>query len=128
MNRALLFLHTVRYLRPRQITAQVLKRLRPVSVVPQVHSVRLRPGVSIGPCLDVSSSEPDDCSFCFLNRRMTFPLSGVEWTAPALPKLWRYNLHYFDYLADPARSDEAKCRLIADWIAKNPLGVGDGWE
>ena len=45
-----------------------------------------------------------------------------------MPKLWRYNLHYFDYLFHTGRSDEAKMYLISDWITKNHPGVGEGWE
>lgn len=45
-----------------------------------------------------------------------------------MPKLWRYNLHYFDYLHDPQRSLESKCFLITDWIGHNPTGTEDAWE
>lgn len=45
-----------------------------------------------------------------------------------MPKLWRYNLHYFDYLLDSDRCSKAKARLISDWIDRNPIGIGDGWE
>jgi uncharacterized heparinase superfamily protein len=45
-----------------------------------------------------------------------------------MPKLWRYNLHYFDYLHDPHRSLENKSRLIAHWIEHNPPGTEDAWE
>ncbi|BFU91064.1 MAG: hypothetical protein NTAFB01_22510 [Nitrospira sp.] len=45
-----------------------------------------------------------------------------------MPKLWRYNLHYFDYLHDPQRSLENKCFLITDWIQHNPAGTEDAWE
>ncbi|MCP9449716.1 MAG: heparinase II/III family protein [Nitrospira sp.] len=128
MERLLLFARTVSYLRPNQVFAQVLKRVRPSSRVPPARSVRTRSGVNIGPSPSLCPPVSGDFSFCFLNRTLTFPSSSVDWASPKLPKLWRYNLHYFDYLADPARPDEAKCRLIADWIAKNPIGVGDGWE
>ncbi|MBX3303404.1 MAG: alginate lyase family protein [Nitrospira sp.] len=45
-----------------------------------------------------------------------------------MPKLWRYNLHYFDYLHDPRRSHENKCFLIRDWVQHNPPGTEDAWE
>ncbi len=45
-----------------------------------------------------------------------------------MSKLWRYNLHYFDYLQDPLRSLDSKCRLISNWIALNPPGTPDAWE
>ena len=48
----------------------------------------------------------------------------------AKPKLWLYNLHYFDGLAASA-DDEHRAlqrRLVARWIAENPPGHGNGWE
>ncbi|MEP6891151.1 MAG: alginate lyase family protein, partial [Nitrospirota bacterium] len=53
---------------------------------------------------------------------------GIDWASKDMPKLWRYNLHYFDYLFDAGRSHDSKVHLISDWIAKNPPGTGDAWE
>jgi uncharacterized heparinase superfamily protein len=65
----------------------------------------------------------------FLNLRPPHPRGGpVDWRAAAMPKLWRYNLHYFDYLQDAQRSLEARRALIADWIARVPTGAEDAWE
>ena len=60
--------------------------------------------------------------FTFLNQTAT----PADWNDPALPKLWLYNLHYFDYLATKDRTEGAE--LIARWIAENPRGWGNGWE
>ena len=60
--------------------------------------------------------------FTFLNQTAT----PADWNDPALPKLWLYNLHYFDYLATMDR--KAGAELIARWIAENPKGWGNGWE
>lgn len=52
------------------------------------------------------------------------------WNNPALPRLWLYNLHYFDDL----RAEQAEQRsdwhraLIDRWLADNPVGKGTGWE
>src|SRR5262249_41293211 len=66
--------------------------------------------------------------FRFLNQERTFPDNDIDWASKDKPKLWRYNLHYFDYLFDAGRSQDSKSQLISDWIAKNPPGIGDGWE
>jgi hypothetical protein len=63
-----------------------------------------------------------------LNQEKTFPDGGIDWASKDMPKLWRYNLHYFDYLFDAGRSHDAKVHLISDWIVKNPPGTGDAWE
>jgi uncharacterized heparinase superfamily protein len=54
----------------------------------------------------------------------------ADWNSPELPKLWLYNLHYFDDLnADGAVSRAGWHRnLIARWITENPPGIGAGWE
>lgn len=66
-------------------------------------------------------------TFVFLNETR-----GLEagWDDPAAPKLWRYNLHYFDDLnaeGAPARRDWHGA-LIDRWIAENPAPQGSGWE
>lgn len=45
-----------------------------------------------------------------------------------MPRQWRRALHGFGYLFDPDRSHTVKVQLISEWIGKNPLGKGDGWE
>lgn len=57
-------------------------------------------------------------------------LDAIGWDAPAIAKLWRYNLHYFDDLAaDGAASRAAwQAALIDRWIAENPPATGSGWE
>lgn len=66
--------------------------------------------------------------FRFLNHEAG--LDGHGWDDPALAKLWRYNLHYFDDLiAEGAAGRSAWHRaLIARWIAENPPPSGSGWE
>jgi len=66
--------------------------------------------------------------FRFLNETRSLTRHG--WDDPSVPKLWRYNLHYFDDLnADAADSRTHWHRAsIARWIAENPPGSGIGWE
>jgi hypothetical protein len=64
----------------------------------------------------------------FLNRFRGFGSGPMDWRAAEMPKLWRYNLHYFDYLHWPRVSDRRKAELIASWIGANPPGTPDGWE
>ena len=71
----------------------------------------------------------DPRTFTFLN--MTHSLRGAtDWNAPDLPKLWLYNLHYFDDLTAQGSSDRSDWHrdLILRWIAENPPGAGNGWE
>jgi uncharacterized heparinase superfamily protein len=56
--------------------------------------------------------------------------TAADWSAPDKPRLWLYNLHYFDDLN--AAGAEARAawhrRLVTRWIAENPVGEGAGWE
>lgn len=67
-------------------------------------------------------------AFRFLNREYCFEEKAVDWASQDMPRLWQYNLHYFDYLHDPALDDETKCFLIEDWVQKNPIGTVTAWE
>ena len=129
MKRLLLYARTLAHLRPTQILALIFNRVLPsFTQAPQTHGLRLRPGVGLSPCLPHSRLPGRDHAFCFLNQEKTFPDGGIDWASKDMPKLWRYNLHYFDYLFDADRSHDAKVHLISDWIAKNPPGTGDAWE
>lgn len=74
--------------------------------------------------------------FSLLNRdgALGFP---VQWEAKGTTRLWRYNLHYFDYALDlgvlakwcgDEQAAKTLKRLIADWIDSNPVGIGVGWH
>lgn len=66
--------------------------------------------------------------FCFLNQPAGFGLDAPDWRANGMPKLWRYHLHYFDWLRDET-PDHALCAFTLDhWIAHNPPGSEDAWE
>jgi len=67
-------------------------------------------------------------TFVFLNEARS--LSDHGWDDPAVPKLWRYNLHYFDDLLSDARTEHQEWRqlLLRRWVRENPPGSGSGWE
>ncbi|MCG8672706.1 MAG: heparinase II/III family protein [Pseudomonadales bacterium] len=44
------------------------------------------------------------------------------------PKLWRYNLHYFDWLKDSNVDHIEQASIIDSWIENNPMGKEDAWE
>ena len=67
-------------------------------------------------------------TFTFLNQTKSFPRGAVDWCPKDTSRLWRYNLHYFDFLQDSQRSVQEKKVLIAHWIAANPPGSEPAWE
>lgn len=125
------YLHTVRYLRPSQIYHQLWNRAfaaRPTQ--PVRHAPNLRDGVSgFGYLTPFAGRVSGDSEFCFLNVAHSGAKTGmVDWAATQMPKLWRYNLHYFDYLLDLTLPSEQKAALINDWIGQCPPGMPDAWE
>ena len=66
--------------------------------------------------------------FRFLNVAKAFSHGKVDWTSTDMTRLWRYNLHYFDYILDTGQSVETLSDLISDWIKCNPMRAGEGWE
>jgi len=67
--------------------------------------------------------------FTFLSE--THVLSEIGWDNSSISKLWRYNLHYFEFLLQDTKSQNHindQIDLIENWIAFNPFGRGTAWE
>ncbi len=56
--------------------------------------------------------------------------TAADWNSAQLPKLWLYNLHYFEDLNAEYSANRVEWHrdLIARWIVENPPGQGHGWE
>lgn len=53
----------------------------------------------------------------------------VDWRAEGQPKLWQYNLHYFDFLNQAGMTYAEGLGLVEQWIANHPPARGAvGWE
>jgi hypothetical protein len=74
--------------------------------------------------------------FRLLNKEFALG-SPVVWDPAGTTRLWRYNLHYFDYALDLAilakwekdeRAAELLWRFFREWIEGNPVGEGVGWH
>lgn len=122
-------LRTVRYLKPVQLINRVTRRIAPARLTagPPL-SLRARHGAWMhGGGRAASMTGPD--RYRFLNHD-----GGVaraeDWNDPAQPKLWLYNLHYFDDLNSDGADDRAVWHqaAIVRWISENPIGAGNGWE
>ena len=134
---ALQFLSTVRHLRAEQIASQLYNRLRPFWENPEKFRSHLAPDFSgcrsastpnipaPGP-QNNSSSDVIAGQLSFLNTKQHIGWPP-DWNPNDLPKLWLYNLHYFEYLwaLDYIQSKT----LVSDWIDNYPLQPKQiGWE
>ncbi len=103
---------TIRYLTLRQIWYQVWRRVQRKFEVLCAAKV----------------AQSDLPAFTFLN----LTAKPKSWNDPSLDMLWRYNLHYFDYLSSPLQFDTGNTftpqALIEQWIAENPRGSAPGWD
>lgn len=77
--------------------------------------------------------------FTFVGRTVVVDHHALPWNDSGLSQLWRFHLHYFDYVAELAayagqgpdqRSLAATTlrNLASEWIAANPYAGGDGWH
>ncbi len=126
----MLYLHTIRYLRPSQIFWRVWRNIptfrTPDSGPAPARRQPLQP-LAAFPRKRRSMLAAD--TFRFLNEEHRLA-TDVDWNNSQWEALWRYNLHYFDdFCAEGAfeRADWHRA-LIARWIAENPVGQGCGWE
>ena len=107
-----LLIRTIRYLKPRQLFYQVWRRVQK----------------RIEPHPKCATDELPE--FTFLN--VTAKPKG--WNDESLELLWRYNLHYFDWIVggEEFNAETQRCReaedLIERWIRENPRGSFPGWD
>ena len=130
------YLRTIRHLRPRQMGSQVVHRLRrnrsgprraPVPErMPEIHwagdvSVPSLPAAGAHDRAELLAG-----SVTFQNRTeaLGFP---PDWGVTALPLLWRYHLHYHDFLWSLEFADARRTAL--HWIEHHGPGRWQvGWE
>jgi uncharacterized heparinase superfamily protein len=138
LTRLPLLLRTLPYLTGTQMAYQFWYRLRaklPVDsrtpACPPPESIEAQALTPRAPFLQrpfIRQSDIERHSFTFLNQSETFH-DAIDWGVPHKGRLWRYNLHYFDYLfPDRPLSWISGQRLMADWIRSNPVGTPDAWD
>jgi len=113
-NKGILTLfHTVRHLKAVQIYHRAYRKKlwAHVTYVPERRPAagKWKPAISRNP----ARSGP--FRFRFLNQERE--LHG--WNDKGIPRLWLYNLHYFD---------SPDLELMQLWVRNNPAGIGNGWE
>ncbi|MBT2689217.1 alginate lyase family protein [Bacillus sp. ISL-47] len=151
-NKSTLYINTIKYLKPSQIFYRLFNRLKRELYKRKLLSINEPPELTIEegfnyiiPELDFNKDYLDRFdidgimtnNFTFINLSNQVDLSNA-WNNKELQHLWRYNLHYFEYLFSLAyefsKGNEQKKyydkyrELIAKWIDNNPFPFGDGWH
>ena len=133
-HRAARFVRTVRHLRLRQVGALAARRVRGVRlgrVDGGDRELAPRCRWPADAAFPASAGAPDPASvlageLTFQSRReaVGFP---PDWNRADLPRLWRYHLHYHEFLQ--ALPFERARDAALDWMARHPRGRGRvGWE
>jgi len=125
LNKVSRLFHTIKFLRPRQIFWRAVY-LFPRFICLYKSQKKFNTIAASKFFIGRTGITTDFDSFTFLNE--TFSLSEGGWDNPKASKLWRYNLHYFEFLLDEKLSIESKANIIENWILENPIGKGSGWE
>lgn len=131
-NRARLYFHTLRHLQPGQVVWRGLARLRKKLDLPRLPATPNGLQVRFGPVVEFrhhdagnTSNEIRQGRFRFLNRTEDLG-RPVDWNCAGTPLLWKFNLHYFQYLYLLDRNERES--ICLDWIRSNPVGRGAGWH
>lgn len=69
-------------------------------------------------------------TFLFLNQKASLSKIGWDNNFYKMPKLWRYNQHYFDNLnsIDAHMNQKWHKNILDIWVSENPLGKSIGWD
>jgi uncharacterized heparinase superfamily protein len=123
------YLHTLQYLRPRQLIGRAWLRLH--HPMPDTRAAPARRPVSQAFQAPVAGTPALVAAerFRFLNVERSCATAS-DWRPQGADKLWIYNLHYFDDLT--ARDAKARRtwhqRLFERWVAENEPGEGVAWD
>ena len=129
MTSLLTYWHTLRHLKPIQFYGRIWFRLaRPRVDLRPTPPLRLLCGHDWVKSAERRASLLGPERFSFLNEM--HDLADHGWDDPALEKLWRYNLHYFDDLnaQNAIARVEWQQALLLRWVRENPPTTGTGWE
>jgi len=125
------YFHTIRYLKLKQIYYRVWYYLIKPSISNESQLIDLR-------ILDNEFCSPikkkisliNENTFKFLNKSQSLLEVGWNDNRKTTTKLWRYNQHYFEDLnaVDSLNRKVWHDQLLKNWISKNSIGKGIGWD
>jgi uncharacterized heparinase superfamily protein len=129
MAKLLIYFHTIKYLKFRQIYHRVLKRFSH----PKIHEVEATKSTAKGNWVSkglYSQRIFSETDVEFLNHKGVIK-SAADWNSNSQEKLWLYNLHYFDELNSFGSLERRSLHRywIHKWVEENAADdKGNGWE
>ncbi|RYG24179.1 alginate lyase family protein [bacterium] len=124
-----LLLHTVRYLKPTQVTYRVVRKFKKERPEPGPPPPLRTSNGQVVAWPERAASMLSPTRFRFLNVELERANPG-DWLEGGPEKLWLLNLHYFDDLNAEGADERTKWHdaLVKRWIAENPPATGIGWQ
>lgn len=124
LNKLLLYINTLRYLKFKQIIYRVYYLFRDICSLTRNHYKRTirTPNsrqVTLIDGIRKSHAFTSPATFRFLNREKTFD-QNIDWNFSGYGKLWTYHLASFDFLNQESLSEEEGLKLIRDFIRAEP--------
>jgi uncharacterized heparinase superfamily protein len=126
LGRLALYLNTVRWLRLSQLAWLAYRRLRPI-INPAPIDLE-EPQLSVAHTPFIGSPQSREKELRFLSVSRPADVANIDWHPTDVSRLWRYNLHYFDFLRWQSIPAADKPVYIESWISANPMGTEDAWE
>jgi uncharacterized heparinase superfamily protein len=126
------YFHTTRHLKPVQIFGRLLAQSKAKVGLPPLPEPPAGLESTLTSTVPFVHHDPwnngndlREGRFRFLNHdaNLGWP---ANWSAPGLPLLWRFNLHYFDYLHLLCREEQLE--ICADWVRANRPGNSVAWH
>ncbi len=124
------FVHTVRYLKWRQIAWRIIRHCQHPQPKPGIllplRSVATEWLAPIPKRITMQGPQ----RFCLLNETYDVE-TAQDWNHPQRKRLWLYSLHYFDDLCaqDADQRTQWHQDLLHRWVIENPASAkGVGWE
>lgn len=132
------YLRTISYLRGKQVVWRCRNAVRRLTgrcpslsnsnVRHPVERAGMEPRTAFAKRAWMDAAAVSRNSFRFLNREIDFG-GQIDWHPRGAGRLWKYNLHYFDYLhCAGSLPPETGMGLIRDWIENNRPGAPDAWD
>jgi len=125
------YFHTIRYLKFKQIYYRIWYYFVKLSINNESAIIDLRILKNeFCPLIKKKTSLINENTFKFLNKSQSLLEVGWNDNRNATTKLWRYNQHYFEDLnaVDSLNRKVWHDQLLKNWISKNSIGKGIGWD
>lgn len=132
IKKLFLYYNTIKYLKPVQIYGRIFSLIKKKTFSKRINLSEIPDYTPLISKTKFLNHDPWNSreqilkgEFNFLNNTQNI-FYPPNWLNPEKPLLWRFNLHYMNYLH--LLNQEEKEKIIDHWINHNPIGSNPGWH